>query len=174
MIGCFCALSAQARLGWTLEQCRQQYGAETKTLEEPELHAPAYVFDTKYFEITATILDGKVEMMQYQAKPDPDAWVSSEEFKYYTQAIINDILEKNLGSQKLIRSPDDDFQGALGYRTKDGARILYNPATKKVEEGDSLSIEITSAKMAKLVDQQIAKDAKHTREQKPSGITDGL
>jgi hypothetical protein len=176
-IGCLCALNAQARLGWTLEQCRQQYGPEKTKLEEPELHAPAYVFETKYFEVTATILDGKVEMMKYHAKPDPDAWINTEEFKFYTQAIINDILEKNLGKQKLIRSPEDDFQGSLGFRTKDGTQIYIDSPTKKFEETDPPAIEITSAKMSKMIDERITEEAVIDRQkaaQKPREITKGL
>jgi hypothetical protein len=178
IIGCLCALSAHARLGWTLEQCRQNYGPEKSTLStagDPDL--PTYLFEAQYFKIIVSMLDDKVEYIKYEAKPDPDAWINTEEFKFYTQPVINDILEKNLGKQKLIRSREDDFQGSLCYHATDGAEIFIDPPKGKYEENDPPTISINTAKMMKRIkdrEEQKAEADKKKAAEKPHDITKGL
>jgi hypothetical protein len=145
------------------------------TAGDPDL--PSYLFETKYFKIIVTILDDKVESIKYEAKSDPDAWINTEEFKFYTRLVINDILEKNLGKQNLMRSREDDFQRSLCYHTKDGAEIFIDLPKGKYDENDPPTISIDTAKMTKRINDRTEQEAEADKKkaaETPHEITKGL
>ena len=61
------ASSAQAALGWTLDECTQHWGAQTFPSYKDELSLTSYFFSRKGYEIKATILDGKVLAVSYSS-----------------------------------------------------------------------------------------------------------
>lgn len=102
------ALNAQARIGYTLEQCVALYGPE---YEDFSGTAPGssriYGWKTKTIDVTATFLPGSstVGCMQYDAKmngeedtyfitgdPAKDYWVF---YKFFSKEVIADLLQKN-------------------------------------------------------------------------------
>jgi hypothetical protein len=155
------ANTGQARLGWTLDQCRQKYGTEQKILQDAVLGTPVYFFETPYFEIIAFMLEGRVGTIKYIAKPDltyraigPDmAPGLPEPFSFYTQDVIDDIIRKNVGDQKLILDNSETF------RTKDGTIIYISLPTRQYNKEHGPFIEFDSAerqKLKNLTDQQKA------------------
>jgi hypothetical protein len=129
------ASAAHARLGWTLDQCRQKYGYEE--LMNQGLDGPVYTFYTTYFRIVAFMLDGKVKAIQYWARPNI-AVDDGNYFKFYTKAAIDDIIHKNIGDQKLIPA------GAGTYLTKEvgGIDIYLSPASGNINNDNEPYIEI--------------------------------
>jgi hypothetical protein len=56
--------------------------------------------------LVVIILDDKVESIKYEAKPDPDAWINTEEFKFYTQPVI---LKVSLRKIWILNAPEIQF-----------------------------------------------------------------
>ena len=117
------ATTGQARLGWTLDQCRQKYGTEKKIARSADLNLPVYIFETPYFKIITWMMDGKVVYIDYVALPE---WTPTGLFNFYTQDVIDAIVRKNVGDQKLIEK-GTGIAGSLRYETKDRTIIYISP-----------------------------------------------
>lgn len=90
--------ASQARLGWTLEQCREAYGKETNVSIPPAgvLHE-VFDFSVGNFFVGVTFLRDKVAYIYYFKKgPDWGKKFSDEE--------INNLLEKN--SSGIVWKPE--------------------------------------------------------------------
>jgi hypothetical protein len=144
-VGLFAALNANARLGWTLDQCRQKYGTEEKIVRDGNLYTPVYIFQTTYFQINTRLLNDKVAAIDYVAKanfgPAP-----VPPFGFYTQDVIDSIVRKNIGDQKLIPG-ECKTAGTLYYETKDGTSVYIDPpnGSYNEEQGQRPIISLASA-----------------------------
>jgi len=119
-VGLFATLNANARLGWTLDQCRQKYGTEKKE-RDGTLDTPVYIFETTYFQINARLVNDKVAAIEYIAKED-SSYLLLPPFYFYTQDVINEIVRKNVGDQELIQRARPHE-----YDTKDGTYVYTDP-----------------------------------------------
>lgn len=91
------SFNAQARIGWTMEECIKQYGKNyTKTENILASWETVYCWQTGYAMITATFEKGKVVRMHYTntesiENGDPDNG-------YFTVKQIKDLYAKNGGA----------------------------------------------------------------------------
>jgi len=145
-VGLFATLNANARLGWTLDQCRQKYGTEKKTTRNADLDTPVYIFETPYFKIIAGMMDGKVTPITYVAIPE---WTPTGLFNFYTRDVIDVIVRKNVGDQKLIEE-SSGIAGLLSYKTKDGTSVNISPPNGQYNEEHVPMIDFESAERDKL------------------------
>jgi hypothetical protein len=106
------ALNAQARIGYTLEQCIAQYGAEDgfETLLHsidkinPYLKTNPRIYSTGFrvndVQISVQLLDNKVVEIDYLKKGTLE----------FSEADVKDLLEKNGGGQKWKLKPNSESE----------------------------------------------------------------
>jgi hypothetical protein len=67
--GLFAVTTAQAGLGWTLEECKFHYGKPTAPSELISAGRVVYRFQSKGYYIGVAILNGRVSRIEYQRGP---------------------------------------------------------------------------------------------------------
>jgi hypothetical protein len=120
--GMLAATSAQAGLGWTMDECRQHYGDATKY----EGHSrPCYAFTARGFTIAVWFLDDKVSRIVYQ-KLDSGIGISGGE--------IVVLLQANVPGDVSWSDPTKDDQGMIWYEGLQNSKPVFSAACQPTDK----------------------------------------